>query len=228
MKWMSWNPESPLRLGLCVSLALVLLSISTPLGAGQPPLSPEPTFGNTSLSGGAGKIFRLRLRHAHTDESLDVVYRQGSEYLRDGIAQLNHFLRDYRTDEDADYDVREFDLLSALMRTLHRPDGVIEVLCGYRSPDTNAYLRSRAPLTGVAENSLHIRSMAIDLRVPGVTTERLRLAALSLHMGGVGYYPRSHFVHVDVGPVRQWTFGGSAVRKAAVQGGRSSHVSPSF
>lgn len=159
--------------------------------------------------------FRLRLRHAHTEESVDVAYRRGTNYLEDGIDTLNHFLRDYRTGEDAHYDPKEFDLLVALMQRLRQPGGVIEVLCGYRSPETNAYLRTRAAVTGVAENSMHILSKAIDIRVPGVSTERLRDAAISLQMGGVGYYPRSRFVHVDVGPVRQWSFGGSIARHVA-------------
>jgi uncharacterized protein YcbK (DUF882 family) len=120
---------------------------------------------------------------------------------------LNHLLRDYRTGQDAAYDPREFDLLHAILMKLHRPDGVIDVICGYRSPETTEALRDAALVTGVAENSLHMQSKAIDISIPGVSTVRLRNAALSLHMGGVGYYPSSHFVHVDVGPVRQWTFG---------------------
>ncbi len=100
------------------------------------------------------------------------------------------------------------------MITLHRPDGLIDVICGYRTPATNHALRTRAPVTGVSENSFHMASKAIDIQVLGVSTERLRDAALSLGMGGVGYYPSSHFVHVDVGPVRTWSFG---VRRVGVR-----------
>jgi uncharacterized protein YcbK (DUF882 family) len=149
--------------------------------------------------------YRLRLRRAHSVEALDVIYRRGNEYLASATRKLNHFLRDYRTGEDGSYDVREFDLLYLLMKKLHHPNGVIEVLCGYRSPRTNAYIRAAKPAKGAAENSLHIQSKAVDIRVAGVSTERLRNAAVSLHMGGVGYYPEARFVHVDVGPVRQWT-----------------------
>ena len=150
---------------------------------------------------------RLRLHQVHTGESIDVAYKVGDEYLPSSIELLNHFLRDYRTGEDASYDPREFDLLHALMITLHRPNGLIDVICGYRTPATNEALRTRAAVTGVAENSFHMVSKAIDIAVPGVSTERLRDAALSLGLGGVGYYPSSHFVHVDVGPVRTWSFG---------------------
>lgn len=151
--------------------------------------------------------FRLRLKHLHTGESIDVAYRRGDEYLSTSVASLNHFLRDYRTEDDAHYDPKEFDLLHAILAKLHKPRGVIEIVCGYRTPTTNEYLRTRSAVTGVAENSQHTQSKAIDIRIPGVSTERLRDAALSLGMGGVGYYPSSHFVHVDVGPVRQWAFG---------------------
>ena len=150
---------------------------------------------------------RLRMHQVHTGESIDVAYKVGDEYLPSSLELLNHFLRDYRTGEDAAYDPREFDLLHALMVTLHRPGGLIDVICGYRSPATNEALRTRAAVTGVAEKSFHMVSKAIDIAVPGVSTERLRDAALSLGMGGVGYYPSSHFVHVDVGPVRTWSFG---------------------
>ncbi len=150
---------------------------------------------------------RLRMHQVHTGESIDVAYKVGDKYLPSSLDLLNHFLRDYRTGDDATYDPREFDLLHALMITLDRPDGLIDVVCGYRTPATNQALRNRAPVTGVSENSFHMASKAIDISVPGVSTERLRDAALSLGMGGVGYYPSSHFVHVDVGPVRTWSFG---------------------
>lgn len=158
--------------------------------------------------------FRLRMRHLHTGETIDVVYRQGEEYSEAGIAKLNHFLRDHRTMDDADYDPKEFDLLHKLMAKLGKPNGEIDIVCGYRTPESNHYLRTRAAVTGVAEHSQHMLSKAIDIRVPGVSTLKLRNTALSLGMGGVGYYPKSQFVHVDVGPVRQWSFGGSPARKA--------------
>ncbi len=147
--------------------------------------------------------FHLRMYHLHTGESVDVTYRVGDRYIPSAIAMLNHFLRDHRTNDLADYDPHEFDVLHALMQKLHRPNGLIQIVCGYRTPASNAYLRSEG--RGVAEHSQHMLSKAIDIRVPGVSTRKLDLAALSLGQGGVGYYPRSQFVHVDVGPVRKWT-----------------------
>jgi uncharacterized protein YcbK (DUF882 family) len=150
--------------------------------------------------------YRLRMYHLHTGEQIDVVYRIGDEYIPEALDRLNHFLRDHRTGDSSSYDPREFDTLHALMARLGRPDGVIDIVCGYRSPWSNNYLRSLGPSTGVAEHSQHMLAKAIDIRVPGVSTATLRNAALALHAGGVGYYPVSQFVHVDVGPVRTWSF----------------------
>jgi len=140
-----------------------------------------------------------------------VVYRIGDEYIPAAMDKLNHFLRDHRTQDTADYDPKEFDLLHNLLGRLHKPNGEIDIVCGYRTPESNSFLRTLGgkvspTQTGVAEHSQHMLSKAIDIRVPGVRTRSLRDAALSLHAGGVGYYPVSQFVHVDVGPVRQWSF----------------------
>jgi uncharacterized protein YcbK (DUF882 family) len=135
------------------------------------------------------------------------VYRVGSTYLPDALARLNYFLRDHRTEDVSHYDPREFDVLHELMTSLGRPNGVIDIVCGYRTPWSNTFLRTRSAHTGVAEHSQHMLAKAIDIRVPGVSTLSLRNAALALHAGGVGFYPVSQFVHVDVGPVRQWQFG---------------------
>ena len=146
--------------------------------------------------------YRLRLYNTHTDESLDIVYRRGEEYLPDAIEELNYFLRDSRTGAVAHFDPRLFDLLNELTASLGHPNGEIDVVCGYRTPETNRMLRRRS--RRVAKHSLHMQAMAIDIRVPGVTTKELRNAALDLHQGGVGYYRKKAFVHVDVGPVRKW------------------------
>ncbi len=153
------------------------------------------------------RVYHLRLHHLHTGESVDIVYRVGDMYIPMALDQLNHFLRDHRTDAVSDYDPREFDLLNHLMTKLGRANGVIDIVCGYRSPWSNAFLRRGTSASGVAEHSQHMEARAIDIRVPGVPTARLRDAALSLDAGGVGYYPKSQFVHVDVGPVREWSFG---------------------
>lgn len=146
--------------------------------------------------------YRLNFYHTHTRERLEIVYRHGDHYDPDAEIRLNRYLRDYRTGDTHKYDPQLFDLLHDLMASLGRPNGEIEVLCGYRTPKTNEFLRTHGH--AVALHSLHMRAMAIDIRVPGVSTNRLRDAALSLHRGGVGYYAKSGFVHVDVGRVRTW------------------------
>ena len=162
-----------------------------------------------------GQRYELKLYHLHTGESLDIVYRIGDTYIPSALEQLNHFLRDHRTEDVSSYDPSEFDLLHNLLTRLKRPNATIDIVCGYRSPQSNEFLRTRGGTvdpseTGVAEHSQHMLAKAIDIRVPGVSTRRLDQAALSLHAGGVGYYPTSQFVHVDVGPVRQWSFGGAS------------------
>jgi uncharacterized protein YcbK (DUF882 family) len=157
-----------------------------------------------------GQQYRLNLHHLHTGESLSVVYRVGDTYIPSAMAELNHFLRDSRTAEQSHYAPAEFDLLHNVLARLGKPAAEIDVVCGYRTPWSNNFLRTRSSNTGVAKNSQHMLAKAIDIRIPGVRTSTLRDAALSLQAGGVGYYPISQFVHVDVGPVRQWTFlGGS-------------------
>jgi uncharacterized protein YcbK (DUF882 family) len=160
-----------------------------------------------------GKEYRLNLHHLHTGESLSIVYRVGDTYIPAAMDRLNHFLRDHRTDDTSSYDPTEFDLLHNLLTRLNKPKAEIDIVCGYRTPQSNEFLRNLGPDTGVAEHSQHVLAKAIDIRVPGVQTARLRQAALSLDAGGVGYYPRSQFVHVDVGPVREWSFSGGGGRR---------------
>ena len=147
----------------------------------------------------------LRMYHTHTGERIDIVYRRGNQYLLESERQLDYFLRDHRTGEIKHYDPRLFDLLSELASAVGRPDAEIEIICGYRTAWSNEYLRSKS--SGVAKNSLHMQAQAIDIRIPGVSTLSLRNAALALGLGGVGYYPRSGFVHVDTGRVKSWCYG---------------------
>ncbi len=148
--------------------------------------------------------YSLRLFHTHTNERIDIVYRRGDTYEPNALEKLDYFLRDWRTGQVHHYDPRVFDLLHDLLASIGRPDGEINVICGYRTPQTNEILRTRRAHTGVAMHSLHMQAEAIDIRLPGLSTARLRDAALELHRGGVGYYPASGFVHVDVGRVRHW------------------------
>jgi uncharacterized protein YcbK (DUF882 family) len=146
--------------------------------------------------------YRLHLYQVHTGERLDIVYRHGDRYDPEALARVNRYLRDYRTGDVREYDPRVLDLLHDLATSLRHPDAEIDVVCAYRTPRTNEYLRTHGH--GVARHSLHMEGMAIDIRIPGVSTVELRDAALGLHRGGVGYYSASSFVHVDVGRIRRW------------------------
>jgi len=151
---------------------------------------------------GPEQAYRLHLYHTHTNEHLDVVYREGNAYVPEGIHQLEHFLRDHRTGAMHHFDPRLFDVLHDLVTAVGDSDAEINVVCGYRTPWSNHFLRRRS--RAVARHSLHMKAMAIDIRLPGVDTADLRDTALRLHRGGVGYYQREDFVHVDVGRVRRW------------------------
>jgi uncharacterized protein YcbK (DUF882 family) len=146
--------------------------------------------------------YRLRLFHTHTGERIDLVYRRGDAYLSKAVYRLDQFLRDHRTGEIHQFDPRLFDLLHDLTMTIGHPESEIDIVCGYRSPWSNEFLRHNT--SGVASHSLHMQGEAIDIRIPGIRTSKLRDVALRLHQGGVGYYPSSEFVHVDVGRIRRW------------------------
>lgn len=156
----------------------------------------------TSTRAGSGREYRLRLYETHRHDHIDIVYRTGNEYLPGAIRRLDYFLRDHRNGKVHTFDPRLFDLLYTLTQDVAHPGAEIDVICGYRSPQTNAFLHRTT--VGVASHSLHMLGEAIDIRIPGVSTARLRAAALALHDGGVGFYPKSRFVHVDVGRVRHW------------------------
>jgi uncharacterized protein YcbK (DUF882 family) len=146
----------------------------------------------------------LLLYNTHTAERIDIIYRRGDAYIPEALAKLDFFLRDHRTDEVRHFDPHLYDILSDLTAAVGRPGGEIDIVCGYRTSSTNESLRAHT--NGVAKNSLHIQAHAIDLRMPGIDTLKLRKAALALGRGGVGYYPHSDFIHLDVGRVRQWCF----------------------
>jgi uncharacterized protein YcbK (DUF882 family) len=151
-----------------------------------------------------GQQYELKLAR-QGGEIIDVIYRVGDTYIPEALNNLSQFLRDSHNDEVKSYNPRTFDVLHTMLRKLNRSGEVIEVLCGYRTKETNDELRESGT-SNAAEHSEHIEANAIDLRVPGVPAVQLRDAALSLGAGGVGYYPKGQFVHVDTGPVRKWTF----------------------
>jgi uncharacterized protein YcbK (DUF882 family) len=143
----------------------------------------------------------LSLYNDHTQEHLNTVYWVEGDYMPEALAEINHLLRDHRTDQMASMDPELLDLLHALGRKVDARHP-FHVISGYRSPKTNARLRQRSQR--VAKRSQHIYGKAVDLYVPGHKLDDLRRAALSLRRGGVGYYPRSNFIHVDTGRVRFW------------------------
>jgi uncharacterized protein YcbK (DUF882 family) len=159
-----------------------------------------------------GPQYELKLDSSRTGEMIDVVYRIGDTYIPDALDKLNHFLRDSHNEEVSTYDPRAFDVLHTMLAKLGRVGGQVDILSGYRSQETNDMLRASGT-TNAAEHSQHIVAKAMDIRVPGVSAKVLLDAALSIGAGGVGYYPSAQFVHIDVGPVRQWTYSPRAARR---------------
>jgi uncharacterized protein YcbK (DUF882 family) len=180
---------------LCVAAAM--FSLMAAGQAGAQPRTPQ-------ILQVAPDEHRLTLYNTHTAERIAIVYRRGEQYVPGALAKLDYFLRDHQTNEVRHFDPRLYDILSDLTASVGRPNGEIDIICGYRTPSTNESLRAHT--TGVAKNSLHIQAEAIDLRMPDIDTLKLRKAALALRRGGVGYYPHSDFIHVDTGRVRQWCF----------------------
>jgi uncharacterized protein YcbK (DUF882 family) len=184
---------SALRRSSCkLRLCLIPFLLFATLGHAAESVVPSP------------REYRLHFYHTHTGERLDVVYRRGDQYIPEALDELDHYLRDHRTGDVRHFDPRLFDLLHDLTASLGDSGGEIDVICGYRTPWSNEFLRTRNPHTGVAQHSLHMQAEAIDIRLLGIPTSELRDAALRLHRGGVGYYRSSDFVHVDVGRVRHW------------------------
>lgn len=150
---------------------------------------------------GAGDIRRIRMYSPRTGESIDTVYWVEGKYIRDALNEVNIFMRDWRTGEAIGVDPRMIDIAAASHRLLQTNEPYM-MLSGYRSPKTNAMLRSRS--SGVARNSLHQVGQAGDLRLKSRSVAQMSRAAQSCRAGGVGKYSRSNFVHMDCGPVRTW------------------------
>jgi uncharacterized protein YcbK (DUF882 family) len=146
----------------------------------------------------------LSFIHTHTNEHLSTAYCAGGAYVPGALADVNHLLRDFRANAIKPIDTDLLDLLFLLNAQLGTSQP-FHVISGYRTPETNAMLQERGGShSGVASHSLHIEGRAIDIRVPGIDLQHLRDTARSLHLGGVGYYAASDFVHVDTGRVRYW------------------------
>jgi uncharacterized protein YcbK (DUF882 family) len=144
---------------------------------------------------------QLSFYHTHTRLSLDIVYYQNGEYDQSALNRINRFLKDFRTGDVEEINPELLDLLHDVRNELDS-DAAFEVISAYRSPRTNEMLRKTTK--GVAKNSRHTMGDAIDVRLRGVRTSTLRETALHMERGGVGYYPKSDFVHMDMGPVRKW------------------------
>ena len=144
----------------------------------------------------------LAFMHTHTLERIELVYSVDDRYVPEALQSLNHFLRDHYTGDVGSIDPRVFDLLYDVQRLLGSR-GPFDVISGFRCPATNARLRETGA-GGVAKHSLHMEGRAIDVRLRGVALADLRDAGLSLGAGGVGFYPREQFVHLDTGRVRAW------------------------
>jgi uncharacterized protein YcbK (DUF882 family) len=145
----------------------------------------------------------LALRNLHTGETVNAVYWADDKYIPAELHRINYILRDFRTNEIRPIDPLLLDLLFRIRQALGST-AFFDVISGYRSPKTNALLATKS--AGVSSHSMHMQGKAADVRLEGCPLETLWRAALAQHAGGVGYYPDSQFVHIDVGPVRRWIF----------------------
>lgn len=143
----------------------------------------------------------LSLYHLHTGEKLRTTYWADGSHIPEALADINHILRDFRTAEAWPIDPRLLDLLHRVQESLGT-DEPFHIISGYRSPATNTKLANRS--TKVARRSLHLAGQAIDVRLPGRPLRQLHKVAVAQKSGGVGYYPKSNFIHIDVGRVRYW------------------------
>ena len=176
------------------------------LGAATSLILPN-AFANTAISAASESTHgvgdrKLSLLNLHTGESIDARYWAEGEYQSSELDAINRVLRDHRTGEIYPMDNELLELLNTLQQKIggKKP---FHIISGYRSPKTNAALNKKS--NGVAKRSLHMQGRAIDLRLPGCDIATLHKAARSCQTGGVGYYPKSNFIHVDTGRVRYWS-----------------------
>lgn len=162
-------------------------------------VSPHKAFANTVNL--FSRERSLAFYNTHTGETLNTVYYTEGEYLPDALSKINYVLRDHRNNGVKEIDIHLLDLLHTIATKLETTQP-FHIISGYRSPTSNALLHRIS--AGVAEHSQHIEGKAVDIRVPGRNLSLLRKASMALKVGGVGYYPVSDFVHVDVGRVRYW------------------------
>ncbi len=180
-------------LGMGVGLGAGLLAMPKPAAALIPTPGKKPFI--------PPRDQRLYLKNMHTNEELDIIFWSRGHYLPGALKQLDYFLRDFRTG-----DVKHIDpnLLTAVSKfyDVLGTDRPLQIVSGYRSPKTNSMLYRTS--NGVSKNSYHLKGMAVDISIPTIRLSRMRDVARSIKAGGVGYYPKSHFIHMDTGPVRYW------------------------
>jgi uncharacterized protein YcbK (DUF882 family) len=150
---------------------------------------------------GAGDIRKIKMYSGRTGESIETIYWIEGEYIPEALKEINYFMRDWRFNQTTKIDPRTIDIMAATHSLLDTTEPYM-MLSGYRTPKTNAILRSRS--RGVAKNSLHMKGQAGDLRLKSRSVSQMARAALSCNAGGVGRYARSNFVHMDCGPIRTW------------------------
>ena len=179
-----WNRRDFLKLGVATTLGTLL---------------PINAFAAGQRNSAIERV--LAFHNLHTGESLRACFFKDHTYQTSAMAQINHILRDHRTNVVKAIDPDLLDLLFAVDQQIPEKT-VFQVISGYRCPETNRLLRQQT--SGVAKKSLHMKGKAIDFRLPGFDTARLRDICIQLRSGGVGYYPRSDFIHIDTGRVRAW------------------------
>ncbi|MFN3937135.1 MAG: YcbK family protein [Gemmobacter sp.] len=161
-----------------------------------------PTYSNAfGFLRGSGDIRRIKMYNGRSGESLDTIYWIDGNYIPEVMREITHFMRDVRTGQSRQIDARTIDIMAAAHRLMEVSEPYM-LLSGYRSPQTNAALRTRT--RGVARNSLHMSGQAADLRLKSRSVSQIARAAEACASGGVGRYSRSNFVHMDCGPIRTW------------------------
>ena len=157
--------------------------------------------GSPARAANFGSERTLRFHNVHTDEELAIRCCPEKDYDRETRLRFSSLLRDHHADEVREMDPALIDIFFAIS-AFTGATGPFKILSGYRSPETNSWLRGFH--SGVAEHSMHIEGKAVDIRMDEISTRELRSVGLALAMGGVGYYPRSNFVHLDTGSIRHW------------------------
>jgi uncharacterized protein YcbK (DUF882 family) len=207
-----------------VSFARQLITAARSSGAGRCAVLAAVmlAFGSRGLETAIanGDTRTLTMHHIHTGEDITITYKRDGRYDEDALAKLDWFVRDWRRDEAIHMDPRLYDLVWEATRQAGSKEPA-QIVCGYRSPNTNSMLRSRS--SGVARFSQHTLGKAMDFFIPGAPLEELRIIGVRLQRGGVGYYPTSGapFVHLDVGPVRYWPHVPEAQMAKALPQGRT-------